>query len=52
MDDFTCDEQCDDQSYADWLDMQRYYDSEDLLLSLDDFEYDEYPEQEIEDLPF
>lgn len=52
MDDFTCSEQCDDQPYADWLDMHRYYDSEDLLLSLDDFEYDEYPEQEIEDLPF
>lgn len=52
MDDFNCHEQCDDQSYADWLDMQRYYNSEDMLLDLDDFDPDEYPEQDIEDLPF
>jgi hypothetical protein len=56
MDDFICDVQCDEtQAYYDWLQMQELEKNLFNMIEedwVDVFDNEEYPEENIEDMPF
>lgn len=49
--DFICQEQCDDQGYADWAEMEQYYQSV-LEMEQQERECQDQAPENFEDFPF